>query len=67
MVWQRTSHEAFDCPPAVLWGVIGDPRRWPEWCDAVGPDCRLTQRIVVEGLLAPAVVLGVAAGPAGSW
>ena len=30
-------------------------------------DCRLTQRVTVEGLLAPAIVIGVAAGISRSW
>ncbi|HET7801290.1 MAG TPA: SRPBCC family protein [Humibacillus xanthopallidus] len=138
MVWERTAGEVFACPPSVLWDVVGDPRRWPEWCDAVGPvvmtepvtvgarlryepagrlssalhrrtappmrvtahvpgrrlaieqpipsgamtvewtvdpettaggepGCRLRQRIVVDGLLSPAVVVGVASGLAASW
>jgi hypothetical protein len=139
MAWQRIAHEDFACPPSALWDVVGDPRRWPEWCDAVGPvvmtepvtegarltyepagrlsgalhrrtappmrvtvaepgrrlvieqpvptgamtvewtiepaalthgadtGCRLTQRVAVDGLLSPAVVIGVAAGLARSW
>jgi hypothetical protein len=138
MAWQRTAREDFACPPSALWAVVGDPRRWPEWCDAVGavvmtepvrvgarlryepagrvsgalhrrtappmrvtdcvpehrltieqpiptgamtvewtidprttadgePGCALGQRIAVDGLLHPAVVVGVAAGLASSW
>ena len=37
MAWECATCEDFDCPPSGLWAVVGDPRRWPEWCDAVGP------------------------------
>ena len=36
MAWQRTTREDFACSPSALWAVVGDPQRWPQWCDAVG-------------------------------
>jgi hypothetical protein len=36
MAWHRTAREDFACPPSALWAVVGDPQRWPQWCDAVG-------------------------------
>lgn len=36
MTWQRTASQWFRLPADLLWEVLADPRRWPEWNPAVG-------------------------------
>ena len=35
MTWQRTLRHFFALPVDELWGVVGDPTRWPAWSGAI--------------------------------
>ncbi|GAA2469740.1 DUF1731 domain-containing protein [Terrabacter carboxydivorans] len=35
MTWQRTHSQHLATDPETVWSVVGDPRRWPEWCVAI--------------------------------
>lgn len=35
MRWQRTSTQQLTADPEAVWSVVGDPRRWPEWCATI--------------------------------
>lgn len=35
MTWRRTHSQHLATDAATVWSVVGDPRRWPEWCVAI--------------------------------
>lgn len=35
MTWHRTASQWFRLPPGVLWDVLADLRRWPDWNPAI--------------------------------
>ncbi|GAA2748026.1 hypothetical protein GCM10009868_39860 [Terrabacter aerolatus] len=35
MTWQRTHSQHLAADPETVWSVVGDPRRWLEWCAAI--------------------------------
>ncbi|MER7071990.1 DUF1731 domain-containing protein [Terrabacter sp. NPDC000476] len=35
MTWKRTHTQHLAADPDAVWSVVGDPRRWPEWCAAI--------------------------------
>ncbi|MBB2986967.1 DUF1731 domain-containing protein [Terracoccus luteus] len=35
MPWQRTRRQTFATDAGRLWSVVGDPRRWAQWCGAI--------------------------------
>jgi uncharacterized protein (TIGR01777 family) len=35
MTWQRTRRQFLAAPAADVWGLVGAPARWPQWCAAL--------------------------------
>jgi uncharacterized protein (TIGR01777 family) len=35
MTWQRTRRQFLAAPASDVWGLIGAPARWSEWCSAI--------------------------------